>query len=414
MTLYDEAIKRLYQSARLHKCAGQSCLSTMQKLAESLVHPEKTFRSIHIAGSNGKGSVSCKIAKALEFSGFRVGVYTSPHLDSFCERIVVDGRQISEEEVSRGLNTLFSICERNKIEANFFEMTTALAFDYFRKKEVDFGVIEVGLGGRCDATNILLPILSVITSISLEHVPILGGTLDAIAYEKGGIIKPGVPVVIGSKAQYACIRQIAAGLNCRAIACREVQGFYDEENKEIARAASTLLSESFTIPKYAIEKALNLRPPCRFERIGRAVLDVAHNPDAFRRLIQALNIYFPSCKKRFVVGICADKDSAECLSPIVAEAAHMHLVRAQSMRAAATEKLAEKLEEMGYSEFSQGETIEDTVRQALSLAEFHDEIVVICGSFLIMAEARSALLDEQNGRGEGAVQPAMSGNIPLA
>ncbi len=152
-------------------------------LSELFDFPERSFPTIHVAGTNGKGSVVTKISKALELSGLKVGRYTSPHLISFRERIQVNGEWISEEFISRRMKLIFQKVDQKKIPATFFELTTLLAFDYFREMKVDVAVIETGLGGRLDATNIIQPILTVITSISLDHAQILGSTLEEIAVE---------------------------------------------------------------------------------------------------------------------------------------------------------------------------------------------------------------------------------------
>jgi dihydrofolate synthase / folylpolyglutamate synthase len=385
--MYDEIIKRLYAISRF---SGKNHgLSQILKLSEALSHPERSFKSIHIAGSNGKGSVALKIAKALEYAGFTVGIYTSPHISSFRERIDVQGELISEEEVVEGMDTIFSLCNRLKIEATFFELATALAFDYFRKKQVDFAVIEAGLGGRLDATNIITPEISVITSISREHTSILGDTLEKIAFEKSGIIKQAVPLVIGGKARLDTVFQTAERLRCRLVQAQEIEGFYDNENKETARAALSVLAERFPISSEAVSHGLCFRPPCRFEKIGNVILDVAHNPDAVRRLLQGLNLHFPGQKTRFVLGLSQDKDLVECLAAVSSAAEHMYLVEAPSPRAAKKELLAEILIKIGYSSFSFGKSIQETVGKAAVVARQNQELVVVCGSFFIMADARS-------------------------
>ena len=172
-------------------------LTNMQRMLEKLDHPEKKFKSVHVAGTNGKGSTTTKIAKGLEAAGLRVGLYTSPHISCFRERIQINGTLIPESYLEKTLPKLFDVCTQNSIAATFFELTTALAFCYFADERVDFASIETGLGGRSDATNVIIPEASVITSIALEHTDILGDTLEKITIEKAGIAKPGVPLVIG-------------------------------------------------------------------------------------------------------------------------------------------------------------------------------------------------------------------------
>ncbi|NGX48908.1 MAG: Folylpolyglutamate synthase, partial [Candidatus Anoxychlamydiales bacterium] len=175
-------------------------LENVSVVSQYLNNPHIDFKSIHVAGTNGKGSVATKIAKALSLSGYKTALYTSPHITSYEERISVDGKLISKKDVKVLLKKIFKLRKKLKIYLSFFEITTLLAFLYFSKKKVDFAIIETGLGGRLDATNIITPILSIITSIGLDHTNILGDTIDLIAFEKAGIIKPKIPVVIGRKA----------------------------------------------------------------------------------------------------------------------------------------------------------------------------------------------------------------------
>lgn len=177
------------------KSAYKSDLSNTIKLAEYLKHPETKFKSIHVAGTNGKGSTSHMIASVLQEAGYKVGLYTSPHLKDYRERIKINGKCISKQFVIQFIKRNKAFFEANQL--SFFEMTVGLAFEYFAKKEVDTAIIEVGLGGRLDSTNIITPEVSVITNIGLDHTQFLGNTIQKIAREKAGIIKPNVPVVIG-------------------------------------------------------------------------------------------------------------------------------------------------------------------------------------------------------------------------
>lgn len=196
---YEEATEYLFNKTANYERQGaagyKEGLDNIKALDEHLGHPHEKFRCIHIAGTNGKGSVSHSIAALLQVFGYKVGLYTSPHIVDFAERIRVNGQPISHDYVAEFVDR-----ERDFIEqvgASFFEVATAMAFRYFSDCDVDIAVIEVGLGGRLDSTNIITPVLSVITNISLDHTQLLGSSLEQIAMEKGGIIKPGVPVVIG-------------------------------------------------------------------------------------------------------------------------------------------------------------------------------------------------------------------------
>ena len=196
---YEETIRYLYDSVPMfHKVgavAYKEGLANTHALDRHFGHPHRQFRTIHVAGTNGKGSCSHTLAAMLQAEGYRVGLYTSPHLVSFRERIKVNGVPVSEDYVVRFVESERPFFE--PLHPSFFELTTALAFKYFADRRVDIAVIEVGLGGRLDCTNIISPVLSVITNISLDHTQFLGDTLAKIASEKAGIIKPHTPVVIG-------------------------------------------------------------------------------------------------------------------------------------------------------------------------------------------------------------------------
>ena len=196
---YQETLDWLFSALpayhRIGAAAYKADLCNTEAMMEYLSHPEKSFPSIHVAGTNGKGSVSHFLASILQEAGYKVGLYTSPHLVDFRERIRINGEKIPEENVVAFVDANRTFFEQRQL--SFFEMTVGLAFDYFRSEQVDIAVIEVGMGGRLDSTNVITPLLSVITNIGLDHTQFLGDTLEKIAVEKAGIIKPGIPVVIG-------------------------------------------------------------------------------------------------------------------------------------------------------------------------------------------------------------------------
>lgn len=209
MSTYRETIEFLYsqtpQFQQIGAAAYKPGLDTVTRLAEAFGDPHKELRSIHVAGTNGKGSTAHSIAAVLQSAGYRVGLFTSPHLLDFRERIKVDGEMIPEEEVTAFVDRFRELSSSagkrgQSLEPSFFELTTVMAFDWFARRGVDYAVIEVGLGGRLDSTNIITPLLSVITNISFDHTAQLGDTLPAIASEKAGIIKPDVPCVVGESA----------------------------------------------------------------------------------------------------------------------------------------------------------------------------------------------------------------------
>ncbi len=405
MKHYDQIIDRLLRTS--YTQGVNNGLETALAFDHELDHPTSSYPTIHIAGSNGKGSVATKIAKTLELCGYRVGIYTSPHLFSFRERIAINGELISEEDVAAGMERIFAIDER--LNATFFERTTFLAFDYFRKKNIDVAVIETGLGGRLDATNVISPILSIITSISREHAQILGDEIEQIAAEKAGIIKENVPVVLGPKARCKSIYDKAALINSPVFASKKISYFFDEENSAIAELALEHLAPHFNLMPEAIQDGLSVRPPCRFEKIGDAILDVAHNPEAVFSLLQALHTFFPSRNFRFLVGFSKDKEYDRCLDLIATVATHIHLVQAPSSRAATTQELKLALENEDPSLSTCHSSIQEGVAAAFDEAIAKGEILVICGSFYIMADAKAAMgVHASLGRNEKILPSALS------
>jgi dihydrofolate synthase/folylpolyglutamate synthase len=385
---FEQLIDRLFQTTS----SSQPGLSNALAFDQALGFPTAAYPTIHIAGSNGKGSVATKIAKAVELSGYRVGLYTSPHLHSFCERINVNGEMAPDEAVLEGMRRIFSIDEELQLQATFFEMATFFAFDYFRKRKVDLAVIETGIGGRFDATNVITPILSIITSICREHTHILGEEIEKIASEKAGILKEKVPVVLGPKARCQAIYDRAKALNCPVLPSKKISQFYDEENTATAELALTSVSSRFSLDRDAVKQGVSIRPPCRFERIGNAIFDVAHNPEAVFYLIQALHTFFHTSRFRFLVGFSKDKEYDQCLDLIAAVASHIHFVQAPMPRAATVEELTAVIKNHPPAFCSSHLSIREGVEEAYSQALENEEILVICGSFYIMAEAKKAQL----------------------
>lgn len=364
-----------------------------------------------------------KVARALQSSGVRTGLFVSPHIASFRERMQVDGRLISEPEVVALLEEVLRVREERRIPATFFEVTTALAFHFFAQRQLGAAVVEVGLGGTLDATNILTPRLSVITSIGLEHTRILGDTVEAIAREKSGIIKPGVPVVLGPKVPHALLEGIAAerGAPVLKVPLGPYESF-EEENTAIARTALNHLRTSLPplpLTDAAVREGLDSRPPCRFERLERAVggvkvpvvLDVGHNPPALRRLFERLagggggghhrrSSNGKPPRLRVLLGLSADKDIRACVQTVLeyVPADHLHVIQALHPRAAKPQLLVEAAAALGsplpagnhgYASIREG--VEAALGQAAAGAADEPETVVVCGTFFIMGDVRQAL-----------------------
>jgi dihydrofolate synthase / folylpolyglutamate synthase len=387
---YKSLLKKLF-AVNLH--GGMKLgLSNIEKLNNFLGNPNQNFVSIHVAGTNGKGSVSTKIAEALKCEGYRVGLFTSPHISTFRERIKVNDTLIDENTTAKLLQKIFSLAEKEKINATFFEIVTALAFLYFSEQRVDYAILETGLGGRLDATNIVIPQLSIITSISLEHTEFLGHTLEEITLEKAGIIKPGIPVVIGPCVQTKIVEEIA---NSQKSSFEQVTGhfiYFDDENRAIARRALEMLH----ISENSISKGLKALPPCRMEMIGdnpHVLLDVGHNPDGLEHLLQAIKQKFHQISIRVVFGLSKSKDIDGCLNVLMRMGDNFHLVEATNGRGLDVQALHKKMIEHYFNPdhiFIDGD-ISHTIQKALHEAKKHRQLLVICGTFFIMSDARAAL-----------------------
>lgn len=368
-------------------------LEGMLRFDAALGHPSQGFRSVHVAGTNGKGSVCSMLASALAARGLRVGLYTSPHLTDFRERIKTvsdDGwSMIPREEVFRFLT------EENLEGLSFFEITTGLAFRHFAEQEVDLAVIETGLGGRLDSTNILTPELSVVTSIGLDHCALLGDTREKIAAEKAGIFKPGVPALCGQRdAQTAPVFEArAAAAPCPLFWAEDfdvelfptdLSGPCQDANLRTVLAALELLGEP--ADRAALQHtAARTGLRGRWERLQAApevICDIGHNPPAleinFRRLQQSGRPLL------IVFGIMADKDLAG-IRPLMPPQARYFLVAPEGDRALPVDRLAEG---MAGLDFTVCGSVREGVRQALDAAkDTPDCILYIGGSNFVVAEA---------------------------
>ncbi len=299
-------------------------LDTTRSLLEAAGNPHHQFASIHVAGTNGKGSVATLLAAALEARGARVGLYTSPHLVSFRERIRVNGEMIPELAVASWTTALHPTIE--SLGATFFEATTAMAFAHFAAMGVDVAVVEVGLGGRLDSTNVITPLVSVVTHVALDHQKYLGDTIEEITREKAGIAKPGVPFVVGESdphvaALLAQAARAAGALPCVIVPPDEVYtgplalaGPHQRRNAAVAVAALELLPEGLRPTAEQVADAFaHVRMPGRIDRRGRWLFDVAHNPDGIRALVTAIEELDLPRPLHALVSILGDKAWAEML-----------------------------------------------------------------------------------------------------
>lgn len=342
-------------------------LEQPRALYQAIGSPADRLNIIHVAGTNGKGSVCFKLAAALQKAGYKVGLFSSPHISTFRERIRVNGQMITEEEVAIGLEKLFAV----DVPTTFFEVTTVLALDYFAQQNVDWVVLETGLGGRLDATNIVVPKVCTITSIGFDHCQFLGDTLEAITREKAGIIKENVPVVVGPSVPVEYIER------CDLHQVVGPFGDYEKENRAIAEKVLELLD----IPSNEAVKSV---PPCRFEKINfngsEYILDVAHNPQGLQRLFERVG----GKKLPVICGLSNGKDLKASLETILQYTDQLYLVSGNHERLESVEALKRIIP----NRYTQAYP---SVSSAIESIEPNGNPVIICGSFFIMAEARKSL-----------------------
>lgn len=425
---YAQTLDYLYSSLRSFQDVGGAAykagLDRIEHFMTYLGRPHRHYATVHVAGTNGKGSTSHIIAAVLQAAGFRTGLFTSPHLHDFRERIRVDGVQISEREVVEFVNTHHSAMER--IGLSFFEMTAAMAFEHFSREGVEVAVIETGLGGRLDATNIIAPIASVITNIGLDHTDLLGSTLAEIAAEKAGIIKPEVPVIVGEHnattdavfecvahdvganlyfaeelfelvsgecdecGSHFCVRRVGDGREYRLDL--DLGGEYQRRNIITALGALEVLHRrtQVSISTRALvegcrDAARTTGLQGRWQRLGErptVVCDTGHNAHGLRYVSEQLKRL--DCKRLYIVlGVVREKD-LEAVLPLLPRAAHYIFTQASISRALDAEELAHRASEFGL----QGEVVRgvrEAVAHARTLAT-EDDAIFIGGSTFTVAE----------------------------
>jgi len=430
---YQDTLQYLYSRlpmfSKLGKDAIKKDLTNTLRLCEALDNPQSKFKSVHIAGTNGKGSTSHMIAAVLQEAGYKVGLYTSPHLVDFRERIRINGAPVRMEWVTTFVREHKDLIER--VEPSFFEVTVAMAFKKFQEEEVDFAIIETGLGGRLDSTNVITPVLSVITNISYDHQDVLGNTLREIAMEKAGIIKQHVPVLVGEQQEETAsvffktalhrqstvyyaqslwdlvkIRQDAQYQYFKAVhkARREMfdlktdlLGKYQYHNIRTVLAAVDILvaSQGISLP---IEKTLialstvktltGLRG--RWELLQQEpliVADVAHNPAGISEVMEQWKSV-PARYKHIIIGFVKDKDVAEALALLPKDAVY-HFCNAGIPRALPAPDLAALAASFGL-QGSIYSTVAAAVNGAKQLLQPSDALL-IAGSFFVVGEAMAVL-----------------------
>lgn len=400
---YREAVSWLY-GLQLHGI--KLGLAQMRRICDELgvaLDGSKGPAFIHVAGTNGKGSVCAMLDSICRGAGLRTGLYTSPHLVTFRERIRLDDAMIPEDAVARGLERIRSITESWEHPPTFFEVTTALALDWFQAQGAEVVVLETGLGGRLDATNVVIPAVSVLTPIGLDHQRYLGETLTEIAGEKCGIIKPGVPVVSASQLPEAeeVIRDHAAKNGGKLLIVDQpltedpvgLIGEHQRSNAALAARTIELLRSRSPFDRVSEENVSSglshVRWPGRFQQVGgRFILDGAHNPDSANALVAAWRETFPDTKATVVIGVMRDKDVSAVCAALAPIAARFLAVTVGNSRSCSAAELAAILRQQ-----SPALTCEEhsDLRSALRSAEQNAERVLICGSLFLVGEALFAL-----------------------
>jgi dihydrofolate synthase/folylpolyglutamate synthase len=397
-------------------------LDTIGRILSGLGDPQEHFNAIHIAGTNGKGSVAATLASILNACGLRTGLYTSPHLVRFNERIVVDRQPISDENVLSAYRTVKAAAKVDR-EPTFFEFATAMAFHEFKCRKVEWAVVETGMGGRLDATNIIHPALSIITNVSVEHREYLGRRISQIAGEKAGIIKTGVPVVtaVRQKTAIAVVESVAAensaplfrlgrdfkmrrsaadtatysGLNFRWRGLKTaLRGGHQLENTALALAACDVLSPVIgVIESECLQRGLaETRWPGRLEQVldrPLTLLDGAHNLIAARTLGRYLKTGLDGRAITLVVGILDDKPYREILSALVPHCRRVILTRPQIDRALPPESLIPATSELT-ADWRVIPNVAAAVSHAINSSK-PDDVVCIAGSLYVVGEAKAAL-----------------------
>jgi dihydrofolate synthase / folylpolyglutamate synthase len=417
---YQKCLEEMFG---LHRFGIKLGLDLISDILIKLDNPQSKFKCIHIAGTNGKGSIAAALSAILHEAGYKVGLYTSPHLVSFNERICINNAQVSNKDVVSAHNAVKSVRPGTR-EPTFFEYTTAMAFYLFAKSNVDWAVIETGMGGRLDATNIVTPALSIISNISMEHQFYLGNSISQIAFEKGGIIKQNTPVVTGAKHKDAVsvLRETAAGRNAPFYRLGEhfkvrrnpsgtfsytgldhtwknlrtsLPGNHQIDNASVVMAACEILAKkNIPIDFVTIKKGIEtFKWPGRLELIPGSpdiLIDGAHNFMAARILAKYLADQMKGRYITLVIGILDDKPYLSMLKTLLPLSRRIILTRPKIDRSLPAEKLLNAVQTMGRD----AEIISD-VRDALNFAlsaSPKDGVVCITGSLYVVGEAKEAMM----------------------
>ncbi len=397
---YGGALRRLLD---LHRFGVQPGLEAIQRALDQLGNPERAFPGIHITGSNGKGSTAAMCEAVLREAGLRVGLYTSPHLARFTERIRIDGREIEAERIAPLVDRVLEVAPT----LTFFEAATAVGFLAFADASLDIAVIEVGLGGRLDATNVITrPLVSVVTSIALEHTEVLGNTLSAIAYEKAGIFRANVPAVAAARDDEArdtitaVAQRVGAplawlGTDFQAAFETALLGAHQRDNAALAVAALQRLPDVLRPPENAFSALTRVSWPGRLEKIDEdLVLDGAHNEAGALALAAALPALAKDRPVTLLLGMVDDKDVGAFLTPLFPQLTYLITTWPDTPRARTAEALRALALRDGPALANPVEAISDPVA-AIARARKNPGLVVVTGSLFLIGQLRAHLRGEQ-------------------
>lgn len=391
--MYQESLDWLYNTQLFGVKLG---LENIGRLAEALdAFPPKSCRIIHVAGTNGKGSTCAMIESIARAAGFKTGLFTSPHLVRFNERIQIDGKPVSDELITAGLNQIRDLVADWNPHPTFFEITTALALRIFKTSGVEVLVVETGMGGRLDATNIITPSVSVITQIDIDHTKWLGSTLAQIATEKAGIIKSGIPTIALTQVSEALdvIQEAAFRENAPLTVVEQplphlsiaLAGSHQRWNAALALRA--IQAARLEVDFMAIRKGLSsVDWPGRFQEVpgAQVVLDGAHNPAASARLVQTWREVFGETKPAIVIGLLADKDSAGIIRELALIGREFLTVPVRSQRGIHPEALADQLRDSGMESVKAAGSLKSALEQCSTP-------ILITGSLFLVGEALALL-----------------------
>lgn len=377
---YNDAVKLLTSVGKFHISLG---LDRMFKIMDLLGNPQDKLNCIHVAGTNGKGSVCAILSSILICAGQKVGLYTSPHIFKYTERIQICGKPITDDDFAKYVFEISDLADKNSIDLTEFEILTAVMFKYFYDNDVDVVVLETGLGGRFDATNIIKRNLcSIITHVDFDHTERLGNTIDKIASEKAGIIKPNCPcIVFEGREVYRDVTDELGSLLLMVAPFAPttelaLKGSYQQENLSLALAA---IEEVFPeVPQAVIDEGLRrVKHPCRFQYIEdkNLIIDGAHNPNGINSLRQSLDMYYPNTNRRFIFGCLKNKDYTKMVQSLFMQGDEIYFYHFKHQNSCPVQEL---------QKVCPFESKELTPNTQIDFNDGH--LNIICGSFYMISE----------------------------